>query len=204
VAAHDDHLYFGPSWSPDGEWLCYQACLYRQDPGHDWADLCISRPDGSEQHWLTTGQSLWFAATYGPRERHGGGSNMPGWAHDGAVLASCRLRGANVPWQYQAQRPDVDHFNREFMPQEARGGAHICRIEIDAKTSKRPLTEARQSVWDFRQSLSPDRTQLLFCRAPTGESPSIWVAEADGKAARLLSRGWRDLGADHPRWMPSV
>jgi dipeptidyl aminopeptidase/acylaminoacyl peptidase len=29
VAGHPEHLYFGPSWSPDGEWLLFQDCLFR-------------------------------------------------------------------------------------------------------------------------------------------------------------------------------
>ena len=73
VAAHPDHLYFGPVWSRDGEWLVFQDCLYKQDPGHDWADLYLCRPDGSEPRLLTTGQATWFGATYGgagkPRRR---------------------------------------------------------------------------------------------------------------------------------------
>ena len=68
VAAHDDWLFFGPKWSPDGAWLAYQGCLYKGDPGHDWADLWIARPDGSQQRRLTSDQALWFAASYGPRE----------------------------------------------------------------------------------------------------------------------------------------
>ena len=48
VAAHPDHLYFGPSWSPDGQWLLFQDCHFKTDPGHDWCDLVVARPDGSE------------------------------------------------------------------------------------------------------------------------------------------------------------
>jgi Tol biopolymer transport system component len=201
VAAHDDYLYFCPQWSPDGQWLAYQACLYRQDPGHDWADLWMSRPDGSEQRALTTGQSLWFAATYGPPQRHGGGSNTPVWTPDGALLASCRSAAARVPWQFQSQRPDVDHFNRDFAPEQAQGGAQIHRFDIDSGHST-ALTDDQESVWDFRQSASPDGALLLFCRAPTGDSPSIWIADAHGRQARPLTKGWDDLGVDHPRWMP--
>ena len=200
VAAHDDYLYFAPQWSPDGEWLAYQACLFKQDPGHDWSDLSISRPDGAQQRFLTQGQALWFAASYGPAERHGGGSNIPLWTQDGALLASCRSPNASVPWQFQAQRPDVDHFNRDFMPEQAHGGTQICRIDIDG--SSQALTDSRDSIWDFRQSESTDAALLLFCRAPTGDSPAIWIADNQGRDARQLTKGWDDLGVDHPRWMP--
>ncbi|MBT3345349.1 MAG: serine/threonine protein kinase [Gemmatimonadetes bacterium] len=201
VAAHDEYLYFAPQWSPDGQWLAYQACRYQQDPGHDGADLCVSRPDGSEQRLLTTEQSLWFAATYGPADRHGGGSNMPLWSPDGALLASCFLPESRVPWQYQPERPDVDHFNRDFMPEQARGGAQIRRFDLGTDSSD-ALTPAAEGIWDFRQSMSPDGAQLLFCRAPTGDSPTIWVADAGGQNARPLAKGRDELGADHPRWIP--
>ena len=83
VAADPEHLYFAPRWSPDGQWLSYQDCVESQDPGHDWADLRLSRPDGSEHRMLTEGRPLWFAATYGSPECHGGGSNISDWTHCG-------------------------------------------------------------------------------------------------------------------------
>jgi len=190
AAGHDDWLFFAPKWSPDGAWLAYQGCLCKGDPGHDWADLWIARPDGSQQRRLTNDQALWFAASYGPRERHGGGFNMPVWMPD----------GARVPWGYQPQWPDVDHFNRDFVPEQARGGEQIRSFDIDSGTSE-ALTEAAEGIWDFRQSASPDGKQLLFCRAPTGAAPTICVAGAEGEQARPLTQGWRELGADHPRWL---
>ena len=201
VAAHDDRLYFGPAWSPDGEWLTYQACLYRDDPGHDWSDLCISRPDGSEQRTLTRGQALWFGATYGSLETRGGGSNMPVWTGDGGILVSRRLPGSKVPWEFQLQRPDTDHFNRDYKPDLASGGTEICRIDPRDGSATR-LTCSLPPVWDFRPSESPDGGQVVFCRAVTGEGPAIWVADADGQNPRILTRGVDDLGADHPRWVP--
>ena len=203
VAAHADHLYFCPCWSPDGEWLAFQDCLYRNDPGHDWSDLCLSRPDGSEQRLLTQGQSLWFAATYGSPETRGGGSNTPGWTHDGAILCARRLPGSRVPWQYQTDRPDTDHFNRDFKPELARGGTEICRID-PRDGSLLHLTHSDPPVWDFRQSESPDGKRLIFCRAETGSAPAIWIADSDGQHPRLLTKGLDEKGADHPRWIPQT
>ena len=201
VAAHEEYLYFGPKWSPDGEWLVYQGCLYQQDSGHDWSDLFVSRPEGSEQRQLTDGQALWFGASYGAPETRGGGSNMPVWSRDGAILVSRRLSGSKVAWEYQAQRPDVDHFNRDFKPELARGGTEICRID-PGSGSLVPLTSSDPPVWDFRQSESPDGRQIVFCRAKTGEPPAIWAADADGENQQLLTRGIDGRGADHPRWVP--
>ena len=98
VAAQAGHLYFGTQWSPDGKWVLYVDCLHENDPGHDWCDVCIGRPDGSEHLVLTTGQSMWFAATYGDPKTRGGGSNVPSWTRDGNILFPQRTQGAKVAW----------------------------------------------------------------------------------------------------------
>jgi len=201
VAAHPEHLYFGPTWSPDGQWLLFQDCHFQSDPGHDWCDLCISRPDGSDFRVLTQGQAMWFAATYGSPQNRGGGSNISGWTHDGHVLFPRKMPGAKVAWEYQPQRPDTDHFNRDFKPEQARGGVEICRLKT-RDGSLVPLTRTTPPVWDFRASESPDGRWIVFCRAETGGVPGIWVMDANGHNQRLLTRGFEDKGADHPRWLP--
>jgi Tol biopolymer transport system component len=205
IAGHPDHLYFAPTWSPNGQWLLYQDCLHRDDPGHDWSDLCMAHPDGTEARALTRGQEHWFAATYGSPRNRGGGSNVPGWTRDGAILFSRRLPGAKVPWEFQAQRPDTDHFNREFKPEQARGGTEICRLDpwtgaVTRLTQSQP-PGACPGRWDFRASESPDGCQIVFCRAETGSPPAIWVMDAQGRQPRLLTEGLADQGADHPRWL---
>jgi TolB protein len=201
VVGHPDHLYFGTSWSPDGQWVLYQDCHFKSDPGHDWSDLCIGRPDGSEHRVLTSGQAQWFGATYGNPQNRGGGSNMPAWTRDGQILFSRKLPGSKVAWEFQPQRPDADHFNRDFKPDLARGGAEICRLNpLDGSVMR--LTQNEPPVWDFRTSESSDGKQIVFCRAETGGLPSIWVMESDGQHSRMLTRGLDDKGADHPRWLP--
>lgn len=201
VAAHPDHLYFGTSWSPDGKWILYQDCLFKQDPGHDWSDLCIARPDGSERRSLTEGQSHWFATAYGTPQNRGGGSNMAAWTKDGAILYSRRLPNTRVPWVCQQNRPDTDHFNRDYLPDGASGGSQICRID-PSSLRVTALTPAVDRVWDFRMSESPDGKSIVFCRARVGESPSIWTMHSDGTHPMALTAGWQGMGADHPRWLP--
>jgi TolB protein len=199
IAGQADHLYFGTNWSPDGRWILYVDCLYRQDPAHDWADVCIGRPDGSEHRVLTSGQAMWFAATYGDPATRGGGSNVPVWTSDGCILFPRRLPESKVAWEFQPQRRDVDHFNRDYKPELARGGTEICRLD-SRDGSVTVLTRSEPPVWDFRASESPDGKQIVFCRAATGGPPAIWVAQADGKNPRRITRGQDDKGADHPRW----
>jgi len=201
VVGHPDHLYFGTSWSPDGKWILYQDCHYKSDPGHDWSDICIGRPDGSEHRPLTTGQIQWFGATYGNTERRGGGSNMPMWTGDGQILFAKRSAGARVPWEYQSQRPDVDHFNRDYKPGLATGGTEICRLD-PATGRTTTLSPLEPGVWKCRACESPDGREIAYCRAGTGEMPALWVMNANGTAPRLLTRGQEDRGADHPRWLP--
>ena len=118
-------------------WIIFQDCHHAKDPGHDWADLMISRPDGSELRHLTDGQSLWFAATYGSPGNHGSGSNMPIWSKDGSILISRRLPNSKVAWEYKKDHTDVDHFNRAYKPELARGGTEICRLDKKSSTYDR-------------------------------------------------------------------
>ena len=200
VAAHPDHLYFAPSWSPDGQWLLYQDCHHRTDRGHDWSDLRLSRPDGSEHRMLTEGQAMWFAASYGHPGNHGGGSNEPRWTRDGQILFPRRLPGTKVPWEFQPQRVDTDHFNRDYRPDLARGGTEICRLD-PSTGAVMVLTSSVPPVWDFRACESPDGALIAFCRAETGGVPELWVMNAEGSGQRLLTRGLEERGVDHPRWL---
>jgi TolB protein len=201
VAAQPGHLYFGPSWSPNGQWLVFQDCHAPVDPGHDWSDVCVCRPDGTGLRMLTEGQSLWFAATYGTASHRGGGSNVPVWTQDGHILAPLRIPGSRVPWEYQSQRPDTDHFNRDFKPAQARGGTAIARI--DPQTGSIVfLTPRAEGVWDFRCTESPDGHRIAFCRAETGGVPRLWVMDRKGRHSQEIHAGIGTGGLDHPRWLP--
>jgi TolB protein len=202
VAAHPDHLYFGPTWSPDGEWLMFQDCLFKDDPGHEASDICVARPDGTELKVLTKGQAQWFAATYGNPRHRGSGSNMPGWTQDGEILFSRRMPGARVAWQYQANRPDIDHFNRDWKPELARGGTEICRLnpKIGSITA---ITRDDPPLWNFRATESSAGRSIAFCRCAVGETPALWVMNSHGGGERILTRGLDESGADQPRWLPA-
>ncbi len=201
VAAAQGHLYFGPMWSPDGKWVIYQDCHYPDDPGHDWADLCLGSRDGSINRKVTTGQRQWFATSYGDPETRGGGSNIALWTPDGKRVAYTRAEpGSRTAWPYQAERPDTDHFNRDYYPENARGGTAICLLDpfTGEETEFIPY-ESR--VWNFRAAWSPDGSMFAFCRADVGSPGSIWLVNADGGDPRMLTDGYEHQGADHPVWV---
>jgi TolB protein len=203
IAARAGHLYFGPFWSPDGQWLAFEDCLFGQDPGHDWSDICICRPDGSDFRQLTEGQSMWFCATYGPPQNGRAGSNLVAWTQDGALLFPRRLPGSKVPWEWQATRSDTDHFNRDYKPELARGGTEICRLDPRTKEVT-PLTSSNPPVWNFRASQSRNGRFIAWCRAATGETPALWVMNLDGSNPRELTKGREGRGVDHPSWLPEL
>jgi len=202
IAGHPEHLHFGPVWSPEGAWLTWVDCLQRKDPGHDWADVCVGRPDGTEVRTLTEGQIHWFGATYGNPTQRGSGSNMLAWTSTDEVLFTRKLPGSRVAWEYQAQRPDTDHFNRDWKPELSQGGTEICRIHPRTGAVTR-LTTSNPPGWDFRASESSDGRDVAFCRCATGELPSLWVMRPDGSGQKQVSTGIDGQGADHPRWVPS-
>jgi len=201
IAAQDGHLFFGPVWSPDGNWLAYEVCKPGTDPGHDWSDVCVNRPDGLEHRQLTQGGSMWFAATYGIPGNRGGGSNLVAWTQDNAILFPRRLADSKVSWEFQPQRPDTDHFNRDYKPGLARGGTEIWKLDPRDASAGR-LTHSDPPAWDFRVSESFDGERIVFCRARAGGVPAVWVMEANGRNPRQLTKGLNDLGVDHPRWLP--
>ncbi len=201
VARRPDRLFFGPRWSPDGAWLLFQGCRFKEDPGHDWADLYLARPDGSECRAITTDYRQWFGTSYGSPATRGGGSELPEWSPDGQTVTYTRaVDGSRTAWEFQPQRPDTDHFNRDYQPDLARGGTELCLLNPFTGAIS-VLTPHEPGMWNFRARWSPDGTHIAFCRAWVGEPPELWVMASDGSGARLLTRGHESMGADHPRWL---
>lgn len=200
VAAAPGHLFFGTQWSPDGQSVLFVDCLHEQDPGHDWADVCVGRADGSGYQTLTKQQAMWFAATYGDEQSRGGGSNVPAWTKDGSIIFPRRSPSAKVPWQYRVGQPDLDHFNRDYKPDAAVGGVHLCELE-PRSGAVREWTSPVDGTWDFRGCQSPDGQHIAFCRARTGQAPALWILHCESGKAQLVTQGIDNLGADHPRWV---
>lgn len=193
-------LYFSTSWSPDGEWIVYVVCDTRSDPGHDWCDVWIGRPNGSETRALTNGAAALMSAVHGAKGNGAGGSNIPRWSPTGSgILYSRRMPDSKLPWEHDPNPRRDDHFNRQFKPELARGGTAI--VLLDPKTGhEQPLTRPTAAQWDFRGEWSCDGRQILFCRAATGSNAALWIMDRDGRRARQLTAGEQGRGVDHPRW----
>src|SRR2546426_31680 len=83
------------------------------------------------------------------------------WTCDGPILFPRKLPGSKVAWESQPQRPDTDHFNRDFKPELAHGGTEVCRLNPQDGSIMR-LTQSDPPVWDFRASESPEGRQIIF------------------------------------------
>jgi TolB protein len=199
----DEEAYcFGPTWSPDSRWLAYLKCPFKTDPGHDTADLWLARADGSEKHALTAGHPHLFATGFGHPPHYGNGSNLTLWSPTAHAITHSRVsRDAVPPWVWAVNRTDTDHFNRDYRPEQARGGAQLCLVDpFSGKV--RALTPATERRWDFRAKWSPAGDKLAFIRADVGGPGQLWVMNADGFGARFLTAGDGDVGVDHPHFLP--
>jgi Tol biopolymer transport system component len=151
---------------------------------------------------LTDGYAAWFAASYGKPSNPGGGSNIPKWSRDSLLLYNRRLPGSLPPWKYNVGRTDTNHFNRDFVPGQARGGAELWIVDPGTRRHRR-VTRPGEGGWDLRGEWSPDGRRILHCRARVGGNPELWVVDRDGRGARRLSDGIDGHGCEHPRWIPT-
>jgi Tol biopolymer transport system component len=199
VAGKPGHLYFGPVWSPDGEWLVYLDCHCEIDPAHFWADLCIGRPDGSEHRVITSGQSHWFGTTFGTKENRGGGSNFSRWMPDGqSVLYTRAAQGSHPDCDYHSELPD--HCECVYNPAAARGGTQLCKLN-PFTGELNEITPFEEQCWDFRATSSEDGQKIVFTRARVNQVSELWVVDSDGRNPRFLTRGLEQKGADFGRWL---
>jgi len=201
LAGEEEYLNFGTSWSPDGQWILYQRCLYAGDPMHSRSDVCIVKADGSEKRILTEGQRQWFGTSFGPKEKPGSGSIFPKWSPDGRWITYCRCSdGARTAWVYNKNRSDTDHFNCEYLPEQAKGGSQLCLIEIPSGRIVE-ITPLIEKEWIWKAEWSPDSRYIGYNRAVVGQNPEIWIVGIDGFPSQFLTKGIQAKGASIAMWI---
>lgn len=187
-------LCFGTSWSPDSKRVAFQICMSKEDPGHDWSAIAVT--DFREVTRLTAPASAWFGASYGPASNPGGGSNIPRWYDGTRVLFPMRMEGSRTPWQFAPNRPDRDHFNRDFQPAEARGGVYLALVDVASRRVE-ALTKPEEGRWDFRASVWEG--DVVYVSARTGGNPQLRVVDRRRRVREIRSAGAG--GAEHPMWV---
>ena len=189
---------FGPTFSPDDQWILYMVGPLGHDGCFDrhMFDLCIARPDGSEQIDLTTGGAHYNRTAFGPPEHRRGGSNWPVWLDSKTILYSKRSPGAHPDCAFDSN--GGDHKMDYYDPAMAKGGCQLVMLNIETR-EETPITPFEEGKWDFRATLSPDRQWLAYISARSGGHPSeLRLCKIDGSENRFLTRGYNGLGVDHP------
>jgi len=173
VAGQPEHLYFGPHWSPDDQFLVYLDCHVAKDPAHFRSDLCVGRTDGTQHRVITTGQLHWFGTPFG--------SNMSEWSPNGQSVTYTRLRETST---------------RDMTA----GGSQICLLN-PTTGDVTELTPSEEGTWDFRAAWSPNGRQIAFARVRQSRPRELWIMNSDGSNPRRLTDGYQHKGADHFRWI---
>lgn len=202
VAGQAGHLYFGPSWSPDGQWLVYLDCLCEQDPAHFYADVCIGKADGSEHRVITQGQPHWFGTSYGSAAYRAGGSSFVRWSPDGINILLTRLLPNSHPDViFDPNRPNHEEFI--YSPHLARGGTQLCLIEpFTGKVTE--LTPPQESLWIHHADWSADGRFILYTASRVGSPSELWIMDSSGSHTGLLTKGYRQRGiVIGGRWLKS-
>ena len=202
VDSREDTCLFGPTFSPNGEWLLYIAgCYDRFSPrssmyDRHMFDLVLARPDGSEVIDLTQGLVHYNRTSFGPPEQRRRGSNPPIWLDDQTVLYSKRSPGAHPDCNFD---PSLgNHREDPYDPSMARGGCQLMALNIFTR-EETPITPLEEGRWDFRALLSPDKEWLVYTSARSGGKPSsIRLCRVDGSEDRHLTYGVDGLGVDFP------
>jgi serine/threonine protein kinase len=190
-----------PSISPDGRWLAFTRyvgpdngglMLQRLGPGVEPigrpTPIPDSGPDPSSPYWSPDSKRLVFADSRRIFAWEVGGSVRP------IYTASGTLGGLTASWRTGRLRAIAASHT---------GNSYIWALPIDPVThtvSGPAIPRVRSSAGNAFPRLSPDGRTLAFTSSRTG-SGELWLADADGKNQRQLTR----LDAyivGYARWSP--
>jgi len=158
---------FVPQWSPDGTWLMFVS------GEHYNCHPCIVRPDGSDFRKLADrGGYSGVTPVYDVYDFHGGSSDVPVWAGDGAgVYYTCQ------------------HGN----------SVELMHVTLDGAITR--MTDSAAGVTHYHPKPSPDGTWLAFGSTRTG-TRQLYVMPVSGGAAEPITNVPAGHGALWAHWQP--
>lgn len=178
-----------PNWSPDGDWI---ACLIGDD------QLWVVRPDGTGLHRVATAVES-SAPT-------GDGANFS-WSPDGRRLAYVARGNGTAIFTVSVEGGGAARLTddpvEEGAPQWSPDGTRIAFwregegtavVRADGSGPAQHVTRGTAPSW------SPDSRRLAVVRGA-----HVWVASADGRSVRRVSRrqGTRAAVTSRPVWTPN-
>lgn len=194
VCSEEGHLFFGPVWSPDGNWLMFQDCFPKTDPGHHFSDIAVCKPDGSGFRRLTEGRNCYFATSFGLEGYRMGGSNCPIWTPDSKIIYSPMLPDSHPDCHFDSTQRD--HEELIYDPSMGKGGCGFSILD-PATGESTPLTPAVEGCWDFRPRLSNDGKWMLYTHSEFGKAGEIRLRNMETGETKFITNGQNGLGADH-------
>lgn len=200
ICSEQDHLFFGPKWSPDGKMIMFQDCVPKDnDPGHHFSDIVVCNADGSDLRRVTEGRVQYFGTSFGLEGHRMGGSSCPIWTPDSKIICNLMMPGSHPDCHFdETQR---NHEELIYDPSMGKGGC--CLVLLDPVTGeKKHLTEMREGCWDFRpHSLSADGKELLYTHSEFGKSGEIRLLNLETGDIKVITNGTNELGADHAKFI---
>ncbi len=184
---------FGPTWSPDGKWLLFVSGEHYNCHPH------VVRADGTGLKKLADrGGYRGVTEFLDVFDFHGGSSDLPVWAVDGASVyftaKSRQVRGV-ISDDARREGHPAHHVGRRLvpLPPAAVAGRKVARLRVDAERGPQPL---RQELIR-RNREAAHRSETRFRRHVAALAPATPRTEENRTRQRVASRCF---GTNLQRW----
>ncbi len=198
---------YGFSASPDGKRIAY----------HQSYQVYLADADGKNATKVETGHPFGFCPTWSPEGQWVeflSGEHYNCHPHlvkrDGTGLRKLADRGGykgtmlflDVP-DYHEGSSDVPTWSPDsrwvYYTAKAGEAVELMRVSLDGKSKQ--LSRSRPGVLHYHPKVSPDGRRVVFGSTRDGVR-QLWVANADGSAARPITALKKGHAAMHAHWQP--